>query len=99
MRRRGILARRTLRGKTRNFRPLAFLSGVTGCPEAAKTICALNEQYHRKPGAAFYRSLRAVKVLLAALRSTLTVLAPRSEVRIRSRWRSSCAFDGPRVSA
>ena len=25
---------------------------------------------------AFYRSLRAVKVLLAALRSTLTVLAP-----------------------
>jgi hypothetical protein len=33
----------------------------------------------------FYRSLRAVKVLLAALRSTLTVLAPREEVRIGSR--------------
>ena len=29
-----------------------------------------------------YRSLRAVKVLLAALRSTLTVLAPRREVVI-----------------
>jgi len=33
----------------------------------------------------FYRSLRVVKVLLAALRSTLTVLAPREEVRIGSR--------------
>jgi len=39
-----------------------------------------------------YRSLRAVKVLLAALCSTLTVLAPRSEVRIGSRWRSNCAL-------
>jgi hypothetical protein len=33
----------------------------------------------------FYRSLRAVKVLLATLRSTLTVLAPREEVVIGSR--------------
>ena len=32
-----------------------------------------------------YRSLCAVKVLLALLRSTLTVLAPREEVRIGSR--------------
>jgi hypothetical protein len=30
-----------------------------------------------RPSLRFYRSLRAVKVLLAALRSTLTVLAPR----------------------
>jgi hypothetical protein len=37
-----------------------------------------------------YRSLRAVKVLLAALCSTLTVLTPRGDVRIGSRWRSSC---------
>jgi len=29
-----------------------------------------------EPTSDFYRSLRAVKVLLAALRSTLTVLAP-----------------------
>jgi hypothetical protein len=33
----------------------------------------------------FYRSLCTVKVLLAALCSTLTVLAPREEVRIGSR--------------
>ena len=32
-----------------------------------------------------FGSVRAVKVLLASLRSTLTVLAPREEVRIRSR--------------
>ena len=32
-----------------------------------------------------YRSLRAVKVLLAALRSTLTVLAPRMGGRYRLR--------------
>ena len=37
------------------------------------------------PVDSFYRSLRAVKVLLAALRSTLTVLAPREEVGIGSR--------------
>ena len=39
----------------------------------------------RRTEGRFYRSLRAVKVLLAALRSTLTVLAPREEVRIGSR--------------
>ena len=34
-------------------------------------------RHKHKPDAPFCRSLRAVKVLLAALRSTLTVLAPR----------------------
>jgi hypothetical protein len=38
----------------------------------------------------FYRSLRAVKVLLAPLCSTLTALAPRMGVRIGSRWKSIC---------
>jgi hypothetical protein len=42
-----------------------------------------------------YCSLRAVKVLLASLRSTLTVLAPREEVDIGSRWRSSCCGHWP----
>jgi hypothetical protein len=36
-----------------------------------------------EPSLQFYRSLRAVKVLLAALRSTLTVLASRMEGRYR----------------
>lgn len=44
---------------------------------------ASRPQYTRPQTAfRFYRSLRAVKVLLAALRSTLTVLAPQREVRI-----------------
>ncbi len=41
-----------------------------------------------EPRVRFYRSLRAVKVLLAALRSTLTVLAPQGEAFIGFRWRS-----------
>ncbi|MBA3763696.1 MAG: hypothetical protein H0X04_10210 [Chthoniobacterales bacterium] len=40
-----------------------------------------------EPGIRFYRSLRAIKVLLAALRSTLTVLAPQGEVVIGFRWK------------
>ena len=46
-----------------------------------------------------YRSLRAVKVLLASLCSTLTVLAPRKEVRIGSRWGSSCCSSNPSALA
>ena len=37
------------------------------------------QQRPTSPARRVYRSLRAVKVLLAALRSTLTVLAPRKE--------------------
>ncbi len=40
----------------------------------------------------FYRSLRAVKVLLAALRSTWTVLAPRREVVIGLRGEAVARF-------
>jgi hypothetical protein len=43
-----------------------------------------------QPSFQFYHSLRAVKVLLAALRSTLTVLALRMEGPYRSRWKNSC---------
>jgi hypothetical protein len=45
-----------------------------------------------QPSFQFYHSLRAVKVLLAALRSTLTVLALRMEGPYRSRWKNSCSF-------
>jgi hypothetical protein len=41
------------------------------------------QQKATEPAARFYRSLRAVKVLLASLRSTLTVLA----LRMRGRYR------------
>jgi hypothetical protein len=47
--------------------------------------CGMHNFLSDRPSPRFYRSLRAVKVLLAALRSTLTVLAPRKEVRIGSR--------------
>ena len=40
-----------------------------------------------------YRSLRAVKVLLAALRSTLTVLAPQGEGRYRLRLGGYCSSE------
>jgi hypothetical protein len=56
-----------------------------GCPINRRT-----RQHNR--AAHFYRSLRAVKVLLAALRSTLTVLAPQREGRYRLRSRSYCSF-------
>ena len=44
--------------------------------------CRDHTKFHRALQREFYRSLCAVKVLLAALRSTVTVLAPRREVRI-----------------
>lgn len=47
----------------------------------------------------FYRSLRAVKVLLAVLRSTLTGLAPRCEGAYRLRWKSSCFFSEQQFAA
>lgn len=57
------------------------------------------QQRPTSPARRVYRSLRAVKVLLAALCSTLTVLAPRREVRIGSRWRSSCLLSNLSASA
>jgi hypothetical protein len=55
------------------------------CSNLSPTQCACTD--NNAAATSVYRSLRAVKVLLAALRSTLTVLAPREGLFvIGSRW-------------
>jgi hypothetical protein len=64
---------------------MPLLRGRIGARSTAHRCIAIENQptsfsnFSKRTDTRFYRSLRAVKVLLAPLRSTLTVLAPREE--------------------
>ncbi len=71
-------------------RPIAIFGACPYKDAGDKQKRAHNSQ--AEPRFYFIARLRAVKVLLAPLRSTLTVLAPRRQFVIGSRWRSSCSL-------